>query len=146
MDSMEAQLEGSRTNVYSDKTELVQLDEERQAEMDQAMKLIKQHAADLDGMLGKMHVNMETTTCDMRNVQAEATNKLEAIHKSKDDMAAQVEEKKQLHIDIIKYVEKKHRESGMGSERSPSPGTDTHNPWHKKCATLEQLDRVERAF
>ena len=34
----------------------------------------------------------------------------------------------------------------MGSERSPSPGTDTHNPLHKKCATLEQLDGVELAF
>ena len=34
----------------------------------------------------------------------------------------------------------------MGSERSPSQGTDTHNPLHKTCATLEQLDRVERAF
>ena len=82
----------------------------------------------------------------MHNVQADATNKLEAIHNSKDDMAAKVEEMKQLQIDIIKYVEKKRRESGMGSERSPSPGTDTHNPLHKRCATLEQLDRVKRAF
>ena len=24
--------------------------------------------------------------------------------------------------------------------------TDTHNPLHKKCATLEQRNRVERAF
>ena len=59
-------------------------------------------------------------------------------------MAAKVEEMKQLQIDIIKYVEKERQESGMGLERSPSPGTHTHNPLHKKCATTEQLDRVER--
>ena len=102
MGSMEAQAERSRTNVDFAKTEIVQLDQERQAEMDQAVKLIKQHAAALDAMVRKMHAGMETTTHNMRNVQADATNKLEAIHKSKDDMAAKVEEMKQLQIDIIK--------------------------------------------
>ena len=141
MGSMEAQAERSRTNVDFAKTEIVQLDQERQAEMDQAITHIKQHAAALDAMVArKMHADMETTTHNMRNVQADVTNTLEAIHKSKADMAGKFEEMKQLQIDIIKYVEKKRRESGMGSERSPSPGTDTHNPLHKKCAILEQLD------
>ena len=71
------------------------------------MKLIKQHAAALDAMVREMHAGMETTAHDMRNVQADATNKLVAIHKSKDDVAAKVEEMKQLHIDIIKYITKK---------------------------------------
>ena len=146
MGSMEGQIERSHTNVDSAKTEFVQLDQERQAEMDQAVKVIKQHEAALDAMVGEMHVDMETTTSDMRNVQADATNKLEAIQKSKDDMAAKVEELKELHIDIVKYVEKKSREGVMGSERCPSPGTDTHNFLHKKCAGLEQLDRVHGAF
>ena len=144
--SMEAEVERSRTIVDFAKTEFVQLDQERQAEMDQAMKLIKQHTAALGAMVGKLHTDMETTSHDMRNVEADATNKLEAIHKSKDDMAAKVDEMKQLHIDIIKYAEKKRRESGIGSERRPSPGIDTDNPLHKKFATLEQLDRVKRAF
>ena len=146
MGSREAQAERSHTTVDSAKTELVQRDQERQAEMDQAMSLIKQHAAAPDAMVKKMQADMETTTHDMRNVQADATSKLEAIHKSENDMAAKVEELKQLHIDIIKYVEEKRRESAIRSERSPNPGTDTHNLLHKKCATLEQPDRVERAF
>ena len=62
MGSMEAKAEQTRTNVDFAKTENVQLDQERQAEMDQAIKLIKQHAAALDAMVGKMHVDMETTT------------------------------------------------------------------------------------
>ena len=110
------------------------------------MKLIIQHAAALDAMVGKVHADMKPTTHDMRNVQANATNKLEAIHKSEDDMAAKVEEMKQRHIDIMKYVEKKRRESGIGSERSPSPGTAIHNPFHKKSAPLQLLDRVEGTF
>ena len=111
---MEAQAGRSRTNVDSAKTEFFQLDQEQHEEMEQAMKLIKQHAAALDAMVGKMHADMETTTHDMHNVQADVPNKFEAIHKSKDDMAAKLEEMKQLPIDIIKYVEKKRRESGMG--------------------------------
>ena len=75
------------------------------------MKLIKQHAAALDVMVGRMHADMGIKTSDMRNVQGDACNKLEAMHKLKDDMAAEVEEMKQLRIDIIKYVEKKRRES-----------------------------------
>ena len=111
--STEAQAERSRTNVDSPKTEWVPVDQELQTEMDQAMKLITQHAAALDAMVRKMYIDMKTTTSDMRNVQANTTNKLEVIQKSNDDMAAKVEEMKQLHIDIMKYVEKKRRESGM---------------------------------
>ena len=113
MGSMEAQVEPSRTNVGPPKTGFVQVDQELQAEMDQAMKLMKQRTAALDAIVRKMHVDMKTTPSDMRNVQANATNKLEAIHKSKDDMAAKVEEMQQLHIDITKYVEKESREDGM---------------------------------
>ena len=93
------------------------------------MKLIKQHAAALHEMVGKMHADLKTTTHDMRNVPIDATNKFEAIPKSKDDMVAKVEEMKQIR-----------------SERSQGPGTDTHNSLHKRCDTLEQLDQVERAF
>ena len=74
--------------MVSAKTGFIQLDQEQQAEMEQAMKLIKEHGAALDAMVWKMHAGMDTTTRDMPNVQAAATNRLDAIHKSNDDMAA----------------------------------------------------------
>ena len=46
--------------------------------MVQAMMPIKQHA-----IVEKLHADMETTTHDMRNVRADATNKLETVHKSR---------------------------------------------------------------
>ena len=58
MSSMEAQAERSRTNVDSAKTKFVQLEQERHEETEQAMKLIKQHAAALDAMVWKMHADM----------------------------------------------------------------------------------------
>ena len=65
--SMEAQAERLRTNVDSAKPEFVQLDQEREAEMDQAMKLLKQQAAALDAKVERFTLTWkpQLVTCAM---------------------------------------------------------------------------------